>query len=227
MKTECESNASELEKQGERMWKKAEQECDKVIYNAKHLFLETEGIITEMCDKKKFQMNEQIVTLPDAMHSLDSIMYNIQKKTHATTAIDPNMFIQMQQLVADARDFKREIGDITDKLHKIELYFIPSKVISAVLDKTATLRDICEEMKAVGAMKDVGDIHVRFSFSSPVRKKSKTLLSAFSHKSNTEQKIPVDKQKGISRLSLKRLPSFNVRTRTDEDNCNKWNYCNS
>ena len=53
-----------------------------------------------------------------------------------------------------------------------------------------------------------------------MKKKSKTLLSAFSHKSNTEQKIPVDKQKGISRLSLKRLPSFNVRTRTDEDNCN-------
>ena len=218
MKTECESNASELEKQGEHMLKKAEQERDKVIYNANRLFLETEGIITEMRDKKKFQMNEQIVTLTDAIHSLDSIIYNIQKKTHATTAVDPNMFIQMQQLVANARDFKREIGDITDKLHKIELSFVPSKVISAVLDKTATLGDICEEMKAIGAMKDVGDI--RFPFSSPVRKKSRTLLSAFSHKSKTEQKIPVDKQKGISRLSLKRLPSFNVRTHTDEDKCN-------
>ena len=194
-KTELEMNVSQLESKKKMLITQAEEEQDKVIDRARQLFEETVKIINESCSKNKSLVNEQIFKLDDEIHSLSAIAQYVEKKICVADKLDTfdqNMFIQMQELVGNAQDAKRELDNLTRQLYRVELTFIPTKAISVCFNENKTLGDIKEALTPSGPVKD--ERHIYF----PLH--PSTILKSVSCKT------PID----ITQLSVKKLSSFSA-----------------
>ena len=157
-KSELEQNASDLKGEKESMIAKAEEMRDKIISKADEMFEETVSNVTEHCQKKCSQIAEQILTLTDGINTVDEIIDNINRKISAN--FDQNMFIRMQQIVHNTREYKKEIDDMTSQLHKTELSFVSNKELSTFLNSSKTLGEIKEVQTQLGSTKDVKDAKI-------------------------------------------------------------------
>lgn len=188
-KEALQNNASDIDKQQENIIKAAKDERDKIVSKADKLCEDTIAKASKACEQKKLFIADQVLSLEDIVLSLDESANEITKKL--TVPFDQNMFIQLQDIVANLRECKTDIDSIKKKLHKITLTFSTSSDVSAFLS----------------ASKDLGDVNETTSeFDNLI-----PLLEVFF----PQRKRP----KNLSEIKYHKRTTVNIRTTQDKESC--------
>ena len=148
-------NISDLTKERENEIKRAEQVKQDMIQKANEMFNETVSEITKHYHNKVGEIKSHIEGLNDELHNLDEIMNKLNRKV--SIKFDPNLFIQMQQIVDTTQTCKREIDDMISKIKTTKITFSFSKEISDFLS-CKSFGDIQEMSSPLSITDDVEDI---------------------------------------------------------------------
>ena len=153
--SKLQNNISELTKLRENEIKRAEQAKQDMIKKANELFNETVSGITKHYHNKVGEIKSHIGGLNDELHDLDEIINKLNRK--ASIKFDPNLFIQMQQIVDTTQTCKREIDDMISEIKTTNISFSFSKEISDFL-ACKSFGDVQEISSPLSITDDVGDI---------------------------------------------------------------------
>ena len=153
--SKLQNNISDLTKLRENEIKRAEQAKQDMIKKANELFNETVSGITKHYHNKVGEIKSHIGGLNDELHDLDEIINKLNRKV--SIKFDPNLFIQMQQIVDTTQTCKREIDDMISEIKTTNISFSFSKEISAFLS-CKSFGDVQEISSPLSITDDVGDI---------------------------------------------------------------------
>ena len=153
--SKLQNNISDLTKLRENEIKRAEQAKQDMIKKANELFNETVSGITKHYHNKVGEIKSHIGGLNDELHDLDEIINKLNRK--ASIKFDPNLFIQMQQIVNTTQTCKREIDDMISEIKTTNIFFSFSKEISDFL-ACKSFGDVQEISSPLSITDDVGDI---------------------------------------------------------------------
>ena len=153
--SKLQNNISDLTKLRENEIKRAEQAKQDMIKKANELFNETVSGITKHYHNKVGEIKSHIGGLTDELHDLDEIINKLNRKV--STKFDPNLFIQMQQIVDTTQTCKREIDDMISEIKTTNISFSFSKEISDFL-ACKSFGDVQEISSPLSITDDVGDI---------------------------------------------------------------------
>ena len=153
--SKLQNNISDLTKLRENEIKRAEQAKQDMIKKANELFNETVSGITKHYHNKVGEIKSHIGGLNDELHDLDEIINKLNRKV--STKFDPNLFIQMQQMVDTTQTCKREIDDMISEIKTTNISFSFSKEISDFL-ACKSFGDVQEISSPLSITDDVGDI---------------------------------------------------------------------
>ena len=153
--SKLQKNISDLTKERENEIKRAEQAKQDMIQKANELFNETVSGITKHYHNKVVEIKSHIGGLNDELHDLDEIINKLNRK--ASIKFDPNLFIQMQQIVNTTHTCKREIDDMISEIKTTNISFSFSKEISDFL-ACKSFGDVQEISSPLSITDDVGDI---------------------------------------------------------------------
>ena len=148
-------NKSDLTKQQEKEIKRAEQVKQDMIQKANEMYNETVSGITKYYHNKIGEIKTCIVGLNDESHNLNEITKNLNRKV--SIKLDPNLFIQMQQIVDTTQTCKREIDDMINEIKTTNISFSFSKEISDFL-ACKSFGYVQEMSSPLSFTDDVGDI---------------------------------------------------------------------
>ena len=148
-------NKSDLTKQQEKEIKRAEQVKQDMIQKANEMYNETVSGITKHYHNKIGEIKTCIVGLNDESHNLNEITKNLNRKV--SIKLDPNLFIQMQQIVDTTQTCKREIDDMINEIKTTNISFSFSKEISDFL-ACKSFGYVQEMSSPLSFTDDVGDI---------------------------------------------------------------------
>ena len=153
--SKLQNNISDLTREQENEIKRAEQAKQDMIQKANEMFNETVSGITKHYHNKVGEIKSHIVGLIDERHDLDEIRKKLNRKV--STKFDPNLFIQMQQIVDTTQTCKREIDDMISEIKTTNISFSFSKEISDFL-ACKSFGDVQEISSPLSITDDVGDI---------------------------------------------------------------------
>ena len=153
--SKLQNNISDLTKERENEIKRAEQAKQDMIQKANEMYNETVSGITKHYHNKVGEIKSHIVGLIDELHDLDEIINKLNRKV--STKFDPNLFIQMQQIVNTTQTCKREIDDMISEIKTTNISFSFSKEISDFL-ACKSFGDVQEISSPLSITDDVGDI---------------------------------------------------------------------
>ena len=153
--SKLQNNISDLTREQENEIKRAEQAKQDMIQKANEMFNETVSGITKHYHNKVGEIKSHIVGLIDELHDLDEIRKKLNRKV--STKFDPNLFIQMQQIVDTTQTCKREIDDMISEIKTTNISFSFSKEISDFL-ACKSFGDVQEISSPLSITDDVGDI---------------------------------------------------------------------
>ena len=153
--SKLQNNISDLTREQENEIKRAEQAKQDMIQKANEMFNETVSGITKHYHNKVGEIKSHIVGLIDELHDLDEIINKLNRKV--STKFDPNLFIQMQQIVDTTRTCKREIDDMISEIKTTNISFSFSEEISDFL-ACKSFGDVPEISSPLSITDDVGDI---------------------------------------------------------------------
>ena len=153
--SKLQNNISDLTKLRENEIKRAEQAKQDMIKKANELFNETVSGITKHYHNKVGEIKSHIVGLTDELHDLDEIRKKLNRKV--SIKFDPNLFIQMQQIVNTTQTCKREIDDTISEIKTTNISFSFSKEISDFLS-CKRFGDVQEISSPLSITDDIGDI---------------------------------------------------------------------
>ena len=153
--SKLQNNISDLTEEQENEIKRAEQAKQDMIQKVNEMFNETVSGITKHYHNKVGEIKSHIVGLIDELHGLDEIRKKLNRKV--STKFDPNLFIQMQQIVDTTQTCKREIDDMISEIKTTNISFSFSKEISDFL-ACKSFGDIQEISSPLSITDDVGDI---------------------------------------------------------------------
>ena len=153
--SKLQNNISDLTREQENEIKRAEQAKQDMIQKANEMFNETVSGITKHYHNKVGEIKSHIVGLIDELHDLDEIRKKLNRKV--STKFDPNLFIQMQQMVDTTQTCKREIDDMISEIKTTTISFSFSKEISDFL-ACKSFGDVQEISSPLSITDDVGDI---------------------------------------------------------------------
>ena len=153
--SKLQNNISDLTREQENEIKRAEQAKQDMIQKANEMFNETVSGITKHYHNKVGEIKSHIVGLIDERHDLDEIRKKLNRKV--STKFDPNLFIQMQQIVDTTQTCKREIDGMISEIKTTNISFSFSKEISDFL-ACKSFGDIQEISSPLSITDDVGDI---------------------------------------------------------------------
>ena len=153
--SKLQNNISNLTKEQENEIKRAEQAKQDMIHKANEMFNETVSGITKHYHNKVGEIKSHIVGLTDELHDLDEIRKKLNRKV--SIKFDPNLFIQMQQIVNTTQTCKREIDDTISEIKTTNISFSFSKEISAFLS-CKSFGDIQEISSPLSITDDIKDI---------------------------------------------------------------------
>ena len=126
-----------------------------MILKANEMFNETVSGITKHYHNKVGEIKSHIVGLTDELHDLDEIRKKLNRKV--SIKFDPNLFIQMQQIVNTTQTCKRAIDDTISEIKTTNISFSFSKEISAFLS-CKSFGDIQEISSPLIITDDIEDI---------------------------------------------------------------------
>ena len=153
--SKLQNNISDLTKEQEDEIKRAEQAKQDMIQKANEMFNETVSGITKHSHNKVGEIKSHIVGLTDELHDLDEIRKKLNRKV--SIKFDPNLFIQMQQIVNTTQTCKREIDDTISEIKTTNISFSFSKEISDFLS-CKRFGDVQEMSSPLSITDDIGDI---------------------------------------------------------------------
>ena len=153
--SKLQNNISDLTKLRENEIKRAEQAKQDMIKKANELFNETVSGITKHYHNKVGEIKSHIGGLNDELHDLDEIINKLNRK--ASIKFDPNLFIQMQQIVDTTQTCKREIDDMISEIKTTKIAFSFSKEISDFL-ACKSFGDVQEISSPLSITDDIKDI---------------------------------------------------------------------
>ena len=153
--SKLQNNISDLTREQENEIKRAEQAKQDMIQKANEMFNEIVSGITKHYHNKVGEIKSHIVGLIDELHDLDGIRKKLNRKV--STKFDPNLFIQMQQIVDTTQTCKREIDDMISEIKTTNISFSFSKEISDFLS-CKSFGDVQEISSPLSITDDVGDI---------------------------------------------------------------------
>ena len=153
--SKLQNNISDLTKERENEIKRAEQAKQDMIQKANEMYNETVSGITKHYHNKVGEIKSHIGGLNDELHDLDEIINKLNRK--ASIKFDPNLFIQMQQIVDTTQTCKREIDDMISEIKTTNISFSFSKEISDFL-ACKSFGDVQEISSPLSITDDVGDI---------------------------------------------------------------------
>ena len=153
--SKLQNNISDLTKERENEIKRAEQAKQDMIQKANEMYNETVSGITKHYHNKAGEIKSHIGCLNDELHDLDEIINKLNRK--ASIKFDPNLFIQMQQIVDTTQTCKREIDDMISEIKTTNISFSFSKEISDFL-ACKSFGDVQEISSPLSITDDVGDI---------------------------------------------------------------------
>ena len=190
------NNISDLTKERESEIKRAEQAKQDMIKKANELFNETVSGITKHYHNKEGKIKNTIVELTDELNTLDEIINKLNRKV--SIKFDPNLFIQVQQIVNTTQTCKREIDDMISEIKTTKISFSFSKEISDYLSCTR-FGDVQEMTSPLSITDDVGDIFFPYITSQTRRKK-------------LVKKVAVD----ISHIVVRKMSHMDIRSSKDD-----------
>ena len=153
--SKLQNNISDLTKLRENEIKRAEQAKQDMIKKANELFNETVLGISKSYHKKECEIKAKIFELTDELNTFDEILNKLDRKV--SIKFDPNLFIQMQQIVDTTRACNRDIDDMISEIKTTKISFSFSKEILDFLSCTP-FGDIQEISSPLSITDDVGDI---------------------------------------------------------------------
>ena len=153
--SKLQNNISDLTREQENEIKRAEQAKQDMLQKANEMFNEIVSGITKHYHNKVGEIKSHIVGLIDELHDLDEIRKKLNRKV--STKFDPNLFIQMQQMVDTTQTCKREIDDMISEIKTTNISFSFSKEISDFL-ACKSFGDVQEISSPLSITDDVGDI---------------------------------------------------------------------
>ena len=153
--SKLQSNISDLTKERESEIKRAEQAKQDMIRKANELFNETVSGISKSYRNEECKIKSTLVELTDKLNTLDEIINKLNRKM--SIKFDPNLFIQMQQIVDTTQTCKREIDDMISEIKTTKISFSFSKEISDFLS-CKRFGDVKEISSPLSFTDDVGDI---------------------------------------------------------------------
>ena len=153
--SKLQKNISDLTKERENEIKRAEQVKRDMIQKANEMFNETVSRITKHCHNQVGEIKSHVVGLNDELHNLDEIINKLNRK--ASIKFDPNLFIQMQQIVNTTQVCIREIAGMIRKIKTTNISFSFSKEKSDFLS-CKLFGDIQEMSSPLSITDDVEDI---------------------------------------------------------------------
>ena len=160
--SKLQNNISDLTREQENEIKRAEQAKQDMIQKANEMFNETVSGITKHYHNIVGEIKSHIVGLIDELHDLDEIRKKLNRKV--STKFDPNLFIQMQQIVDTTQTCKREIDDMISEIKTTNISFSFSKEISDFL-ACKSFGDVQEMSAPLSITDDVGDIFFPYNTS--------------------------------------------------------------
>ena len=153
--SKLQNNIANLTKERENEIKKAEKAKQDMIQKANEMYNETVSGITKHYHNKVGEIKSHIVGLIDELHNLDEIINKLNRKV--SIKFDPNLFIQMQQMVDTTQTCKREIDDMISEIKTTNISFSFSKEISDFL-ACKSFGDVQEMSAPLSITDDVEDI---------------------------------------------------------------------
>ena len=153
--SKLQKNISDLTKDRENEIKRAEQAKQDMIQKANEMFKETVSGITKHYHNKVGEIKSHIIGLNDELHNLDEIINKLNRKV--SIKFDPNLFVQMQQIVDTTQTCKRKIDDMISEIKTTNISFSFSKEISDFLP-CKRFGDIQEMSSPLSITDDVEDI---------------------------------------------------------------------
>ena len=153
--SKLQNSIANLTKVQENEIKRAEKAKQDMIQKANEMYNETVSGITKHYHNKVGEIKSHIVGLTDELHNLDEIINKLNRKV--SVKFDPNLFIQMQQMVDTTQTCKREIDDMISEIKTTNISFSFSKEISDFL-ACKSFGDIQEISSPLSITDDVEDI---------------------------------------------------------------------
>ena len=229
--SKLQKNISDLTKERENEIKRAEQAKQDMIQKANEMYNETFSGITKHYHNKVGEIKSYIVGLTDERHNLDEIINKLNRK--ASIKFDPNLFIQMQQIVNTTQKCKREIDEMISEIKTTKISFSFSKEISDFLS-CKSFGDIQEISSPLSITDDVEDIFFPYITSQASRpyitsqagrpyvtsqasrphnssQASRPHISSQSGSTTLEKKDTVD----ISQIVARKMPHMNITSPKD------------
>ena len=194
--SKLQNNISDLTKERENEIKRAEQAKQDMIRKANEMFNETVSGITKSYRNKECKIKSTIVELTDELNTLDEIMNKLSRKV--SIKFDPNLFIQMQQIVNTAQTCKRETDDMISEIKTTKISFSFSKEISDFLS-CKSFGDIQEMSSPLSFTDDVGDIFFPY-------------ITFQAGRTKLAKKDAVD----ISHIVVKKMSHMDIRSSKDD-----------
>ena len=153
--SKLQNNISDLTKERGNEIKRAEQAKQDMIRKANEMYNETVLGITKSYRNKEYEIKAKIFELTDELNTLDEIINKLNRKVFIK--FDPNLFIQMQQIVNTTQTCKRELDDVIGEIKTTNISFSFSKEISDFLS-CKSFGNIQEMSSPLSFTDDVGDI---------------------------------------------------------------------
>ena len=203
--SKLQNNISDLTKERENEIKRAEQAKQDMIKKANELFNETVSGISKSYRNKECKIRSTIVELTDELNILDEIINKLNRKV--SIKFDPNLFIQMQQIVNTTQTCKREIDDMISEIKTTKISFSFSKEISDFLS-CKSFGDIQEMSSPLSFTDDVGDIFFPYITSQAGR----PYITFQAGRTKLAKKDAVD----ISHIVAKKMSHMDIRSSKDD-----------
>ena len=204
--SKLQNNISDLTREQENEIKRAEQAKQDIIQKANEMFNETVSGITKHYHNKVGEIKSHIVGLTDELHDLDEIRKKLNRKV--SIKFDPNLFIQMQQIVNTTQTCKREIDDTISEIKTTNISFSFSKEISAFLS-CKSFGDIQEISSPLSITDDIKDIFFPYITSQAGRPYGTSQLG----RTILAKKNSVD----ISNIVARKMLHMNIRSSKDDN----------
>ena len=214
--SKLQKNISDLSKERENEIKRAEQAKQDMIQKANEMYNETVSGITKHYQNKVGEVKSLIGGLNDELHDLDEIINKLNRK--ASIKFDPNLFIQMQQIVDTTQTCKREIDDMISEIKTTKISFSFSKEISDFLS-CKSFGDVQEISSPLSITDDVGDIFFPYFTSQAVRPyitspAGRPYITSQSGRTILAKKNSVD----ISHIVARKMSHMNIHASPKDNN---------
>ena len=204
--SKLQKNISDLTKERENEIKRAEKAKQDMIQKANEMYNETVSRITKHYHNKVGEIKSHIVDLNDELHNLDEIINKLSRKV--SIKFDPNLFIQMQQIVDTTQTCKREIDDMISEIKTTNISFCFSKEISDFLS-CKSFGDIQEISSPLGIKDVIEDIFFPYITSQA----GKPYITSQAGRTILAKKDSVD----ISHIVARKMSRMNITSPKDNN----------